>query len=140
MSLSVDLEKFAGRAEESTDRFRRAVIMELFGSVVRDTPVLTGRLRSNWQTSVGAPALGTVEPRGGTAPNVVPSEIMTEIMAASGESRGKDVPVYLRNNLPYAERIEFDGWSHTKAPAGMMRKNVARIGRIIAAKGREFGK
>lgn len=140
MSLFVDLEKFAGKANESTDRFRRAVIMELFGSVVRDTPVLTGRLRGNWQTSVGAPILGTVKTRGGKAPNVVPSEIMAEIMAASEESSGKDASVYLRNNLPYAARIEFDGWSYKKAPAGMMRKNVARIRRIIAAKGRKFGK
>ena len=41
--------------------------------------------------------------------------------------KDKDSVVYLTNNLPYAARIEYDGWSHTKAPEGMVRKNVIRI-------------
>jgi len=33
----------------------------------------------------------------------------------------------MSNNLPYAYKIEYDGWSHTKAPKGMVRKNFIRI-------------
>ncbi|WP_162455859.1 hypothetical protein [Pseudoxanthomonas kalamensis] len=38
----------------------------------------------------------------------------------------------MANNLPYANRIEYDGWSHTKAPAGMVRVSFARIRQIVS--------
>jgi hypothetical protein len=41
------------------------------------------------------------------------------------------VPIFLSNSLPYAARIEFDGWSHTKAPQGMVRRNVARFNQLL---------
>jgi hypothetical protein len=139
VSFSTDLTKFARKAGDATEGTRRAVILELFGSTVKDTPVLTGRLRGNWQTSVGAPVTSEIGQRGGTGAGV-PPEVMAEIMAACDSSAGKDATVYMRNNLPYAARIEFDGHSSRKAPAGMMRKNFARVQRIIEAKARRGGK
>lgn len=47
-----------------------------------------------------------------------------------GASKPTDV-MYLRNNLPYAYRIEYEGWSKVKAPEGMVRRNVARFRRIL---------
>ena len=38
--------------------------------------------------------------------------------------------VYLTNNLPYAQRLEYEGWSK-QAPAGMVRVNMARIADIM---------
>jgi hypothetical protein len=124
MSFALDVSKFANGATAKVDRIKRAVVLKLFGSVIQDTPVLTGRLRGNWQTSIAAPRVGELPLRG-------EQEAMTEISLAASEMRGNDLPVFLRNNLPYARRIEFDGWSHTKAPAGMVRKNVARITRLV---------
>lgn len=46
--------------------------------------------------------------------------------------------MFFTNNLPYAERIEYDGWSRFKAPQGMVRKNVVRWDDIVAAKAREY--
>ena len=37
----------------------------------------------------------------------------------------------LTNNMPYAYRIEFEGYSKTKAPEGMVRKNVARFRQLL---------
>lgn len=35
--------------------------------------------------------------------------------------------VYFTNNLPYARRIEYDGYSSVKAPQGMLRININRF-------------
>jgi hypothetical protein len=43
----------------------------------------------------------------------------------------------LSNNMPYAYRVEFDGWSHTKAPEGMLRRNVARFKRLFEEEARK---
>lgn len=130
----MDVSKFCAGATGELDWVRRAIVLELFSSVVRYTPVLTGRLRGDWQATVESPALGVVPARGGAAPKTVPAEVLAKIIAACAEIAGNDKPAILRNNLPYAHRIEFDGWSKIKAPAGMVRINMARVQGIVAAK------
>lgn len=38
---------------------------------------------------------------------------------------------YFTNNMPYAERIEFKGWS-SKAPTGMVRVNIIKWSKYFA--------
>jgi hypothetical protein len=125
MSLAMDLGKFATEASQRVDNIRRAILLKLFKAVIFDTPVLTGRLRGNWQTSISSPLLGELPLRPA-------SEAEAEIATVADSIQGNQT-AYFRNNLPYAYRVEFDGWSHTKAPAGMMRKNVARIMSLVNA-------
>lgn len=125
MSFTKDIDTFAKRTGAKIQYVRRAVTLKLFGSVVLDTPVLTGRLRGNWRISEGQPNTSTLdrEDKGG---QVVMAEIQSATMASTG-----DQSLFLTNNLPYAARIEYDGWSHTKAPQGMVRKNVVRFQGLI---------
>jgi len=140
-SFAVDVNKWAGKALKDFDRLRRAVIFELFSSVILDTPVLEGRLRGNWQVSSSGAPSGTVEfvktstgaesksskeiknPRG---PVSISGVKAVERLALEGKPT-VDQAVYMSNNLPYAYTIEYDGWSHTKAPEGMVIKNFIRI-------------
>lgn len=123
MRFSAALGRFNKKTKDRLDRTRRIVIIKLFSAVIKDTPVLSGRLRGNWQTSIRSPATGVIGIRDESA-------AIAEVEAMAARSKGTDV-VYLRNNLPYAHRIEFDGWSKVKAPQGMMRRNVARFRRIL---------
>ena len=61
---------------------------------------------------------------------------LAEVMANLG---GLLDVVWFTNNLPYAERIEYDGWSR-QAPEGMVRKHVAQWRRIVEAKARALGR
>jgi hypothetical protein len=128
MSFSMDVAKWAEKAGSDVERLNKAIILELFTSVILDTPVLEGRLRGNWLITSGDPATGTVEvtdPNGGkTIRNV--EDFIRKIAG------NKDFSVYLTNNLPYAYRIEYDGWSRKKAPEGMVRKNFIRITNNLA--------
>lgn len=122
-NFSADITNWTKKAEKDFERLRRAIVIELFSSVILDTPVAEGRLRGNWQISASSPTSGVVEvldTNGGkTIANV-------QGLVQQGKLN-KDQAVFLTNNLPYAYAIEYDGASHTKAPQGMVRKNFIRV-------------
>lgn len=119
------IRKFVGKTQARLDSTRRAVIIKLFNSVVEDTPVLTGRLRGNWICTIGNPGDGFSHNT-----DVTGEQIKAVIQKMADQSTMKDI-VFFRNNLPYAYRIEYEGWSKSKAPAGMVRRNVTRFQRLV---------
>ena len=124
MTFAREVTLFAKKAEASTDKAVRAITFSLFREVVQRTPVDTGRLKGNWQVSQGAAATGTTDATDATGANT--------IAVIAGGIGGLGTVTFLTNNLPYAQRIEYDGWSSVKAPAGMVRVSFARINTIVA--------
>lgn len=123
MSFSSDIEKIAKKLNQSIESTVRATVLELFGSIILDTPVLKGRAQGNWQTSINEPITSIVDRTG-------EAEAIAELKNVAGGSIAGKI-LWLSNNLPYIRRIEFDGHSSIKAPAGMVRINVARIQAIV---------
>lgn len=127
MSFTSDVSRIAKKMGVNAETLAEASIIELFSSVIADTPVLEGRLRGNWQTTKGSPANGEIdrkqkEKRSGVAT----MEAFTVV--------GKPGTYFLTNNLPYAHRVEFEGHSKVKAPRGMVRINAKRIKQIVRKK------
>ncbi len=125
------LRGFGIKALDKVDKVRRASVLELFKLVIMATPVDTGRLRGNWQTTINSPAGAAItrdDPSGAAA--------LAEAMANLGSLA--DV-VWFSNNLPYAERIEYEGWSR-QAPEGMVRRHIAQWQRIVSAKAQALGR
>lgn len=115
MSFTVDLRKIAEEKNATLDQVARAITISLFNGVINDTRVDTGRLKGNWQTSIGQPERGTIErldPSGTQATAEVESTV---------ESGAVN---YLTNNLPYAEV-----WEQRD---GMVARNAARIERTVS--------
>lgn len=82
-----------------------------------------GRFRGNWQVTFNAPASGARD-------RIDPSGAATLSEGAQVLEDAKvGITIYLVNNLPYAERLEF-GWSK-QAPAGMVRVTVAEFQGIV---------
>lgn len=126
-AFSKSIGSFGVNTLGNAERVRRAIVLKLFSSVILDTPVDTGRLRGNWLTSQGSPKLNSVarvDSSGGSA--------IAEVQSNMGDGTSQDTSVFLSNNLPYAARIEYEGWSKRKAPQGMVRKNVARIEQLVS--------
>ena len=129
MTFAADIRRFTGKTEKALDKTVRAITFALFREVIQRTPVDTGRLKGNWQTSTGAPAVTTItraDPSGAAA--------IAEVVTNGG---GWGSTTYLTNALPYAQRVEYDGWSHTKSPEGMVRVSFARINSIVAKAARD---
>jgi hypothetical protein len=138
MSLKVNIGKFKGKFGNKVGAFKRGVMISLFKAVIRDTPVGTsdpkrsytgGRLRGAWIFSTDAPRL---EKRVNFAD---PTErVVSGVQSQVDEKDGK---VFLSNPMEYAARIEYDGHSHTKAPEGMVRKNLVRVVAKLEARAAE---
>lgn len=121
-SFDRQLFRFIKKAKGNADAAFRGVVVELFSSVILDTPVDEGRARANWQVTERAPAEGEVErddPSGSAAVGAV-----QKFSYKFGQT------IYLTNNLPYIYRLEYEGWSK-QAPEGMVRKNMARVESIL---------
>lgn len=138
MSFGQEIGRWAKDTSQDMADLHQAAVLKLFSSVILQTPVgnpdnwqnpesapegyVGGRLRGNWQVSTGRPASGeldTIDSSGNTT-------VGNMRQFVNGLDFTKDVEVYLTNNLPYAERIEYFGHSG-QAPEGMVRKNLIRI-------------
>jgi len=115
MTWTVDIRKIAEQTNATLDEVARAITISLFNGVINDTRVDTGRLRGNWQASIGQPEQGTIER---LDPNGTQAATEVESTVQSGAVN------YLTNNLPYAEV-----WEQRD---GMVARNAARIERTVA--------
>ena len=143
MSFASDMEAYAKKAGLSLNQTVISVALELYGSVIKDTPADTGRARGNWQCSIGSPKSGVLSGDSESETETpAPNGDGPKTAAAIQEVRNvalkllPDQTIFLTNNLPYIRRLEYDGWS-SQSPAGMVRKNVARIQSIVAKAARD---
>lgn len=102
--------------------------MQIYASVVEKTPVKTGRARGNWHASKGSAEQEILERETHTP--------LSEEMAVIQSSKG-DETIYIQNNLPYINRLEY-GYS-TQAPQGMVRLTMQEVESFIknAVKGKK---
>lgn len=122
MSFEDEMKAATRRIIEGHDKIVRTATIDLFSGTIRDTPVDTGRARGNWVTQVDTPAQGVIEredPDGSLA--------IAEVISETPELAGREV--FLSNSLPYIEGLE-NGRSQ-QSPAGMVRRNLARVRRIV---------
>lgn len=126
MTFSADISKFVKKSNGNTEIVVRRIGLELFNKVVMKSPVDTGRFRGNWYLSVNAPYKQTFQRFDMNALGSSPGDNFYN-EAQSNVNRWKlaDNSIYITNNLPYAERLEF-GYSD-QAPQGMARLSVMEI-------------
>jgi hypothetical protein len=122
MSFRADIARFTAETEKAADEIVRGVTIGLFTAVIKDTPVDTGRARGEWQTTTESPAQGEngrEDKSGGSS--------IAEVIGKTPQKAGGET--LLTNNLPYIEGLEYG--NSKQAPAGMVRKNLARITRLV---------
>ena len=107
------------KARRNLENIIRQPAARLSAAVVSDTPVETGALRGSWTPNKGSPRANNVD--GGANQNI----------AGVINSLKPGDKFYLCNGQPYGPRIEYEGWSHDKAPAGMVRINTARFAEFV---------
>jgi hypothetical protein len=79
-----------------------------------------GRFRANWQIGIGAVNAATTE-------DVDASGNSSIRRATAGVNRWRaGQTIYFSNSLPYARRLEYEGWSR-QAPNGMVRVTVLQM-------------
>lgn len=113
MTFQLDISKFVEKAKGNADEVVRKVTLDVFGRVIKRTPVDTGRLKGNWQFGDSTIPSGTVDTLDKSGNST------TTKVAAGIPKKAAGRIYYLVNNLPYAMEIE-RGSSKVQAPQGMV--------------------
>lgn len=121
--FALQLAEFAKLAGEAVDATLREVVIEVGSSLIRMSPVDTGRFRGNWHLSIDVVENVTFSDIDPTGQDTIAS------IAASISDFTAGQTAYLINNLPYAVPLEY-GHS-TQAPQGMVRVTLARFQAIV---------
>ena len=106
----------------------RTKCFDIFADTIRATPVDTGQLRNNWNTSIGLPNLSFKKGRG-------KGKIGEARKVTNDYELGEDI--FFANAAPYAMAVEFGGYVQTpnstkikangflkQAPSGMLRISI----------------
>ena len=128
-SFAQQLQQFRDETLETMDEVFRRVMIEIGTTVIRLSPVDTGRFRGNWQFTVDAPASASLD-------NLDPDghETIAQLVA-DVQHLNYGQTAYLVNNLIYAIPLEY---GHSgQAPAGMVRITLAGFQQMVEQAVRE---
>ena len=108
---TMDLSKYAKNKEHEIAEVRKSYACALYSSIVKKTPVDTGRARGNWNISVGHDVTTTTEN----------TTQQFQSVAQVPEPKG-DESIYISNNIEYITKLEYGGYP--KNPKGGSGKTV----------------
>lgn len=108
---TMDLNKYVKKTKTQISEVRTAYAYALYSSIVRKTPVDTGRARANWNISAGRPDTSVTE---NTRTTPKPKTAMPNPEG--------DESIFISNNLPYIETLEYGGYP--KNPKGGNGKTI----------------
>lgn len=116
-SFSVDLDAFVKKVGLARGTVVKRVGFDLYGRIIRKTPVDTGRARGSWTISVSEADRTVLPP----APpgQIYPPPPIGALDVRLNES------IVISNNLPYITALE-DGHSK-QAPNGMVALSIAEV-------------
>lgn len=126
-TFSIDLARFAKRANVEMKLVVQKISMEAFKRIILRTPVDTGRARANWGCTIGSPRTpvqldSTDKPGGPTT-----AAMMAEVQKFNGDGR-----LFMVNNLPYIHELE--NGSSKKSPQGMVRVSMEEVAGFMGSK------
>lgn len=141
MGFADKIKQFSVEVPEQLDGAAKKITIDFFSGVIRNTPVDTGRLRGNWQCTIGDAASGELDVKDKQGQETINKMVQTV------DAAPRDFVAYLTNNLAYALVAEFGLWKDkdgkpangprtisgysTQAPFGMVGLNVSRISHFI---------
>lgn len=146
--FNVNLDDFARRVGLAAGTVQKRVAFDLFGRIVRKTPVDTGRARGSWNISVNNPdrsvvqRVRTIVKRGAQVPKGLRrrgiqqaiNQIQNQNLFALNVQPGDEI--WISNNLPYIVELE-KGHSKQQAPAGMVAVSIAEVDTAMSRLERE---
>lgn len=114
------------RVEANVNRKVRRLALLILSELVIQTPVDTGRARSNWIVGLGGPPDAINEdpyvPGEGGSTDAANANAAIAAGTAAVSDREPGQTIYLSNNAPYIEKLN-QGWS-AQAPAGFIQAAV----------------
>jgi hypothetical protein len=120
-----DIKRFITKSNAVLDKYAKAVVLNLDKSMVMKSPVDTGRFRANWNIGIGS-----VDSNTSDATDISGSGAISKAVAELNSFKVNGQIIYITNSLPYAYRLEYEGWS-SQSPQGMVRITLAELSGIL---------
>jgi hypothetical protein len=135
-TFGLQLDDFARKVGVSGTTVAKRVGFDVFGRIVRKTPVDTGRARASWNISVNqadrslANVQTTVKPGTTITKTLQRRSVKAAVTALQNQTLGTfqmkpGDTIWISNNLPYIVKLE-EGHSK-QAPAGMVAVSIAEV-------------
>lgn len=122
-NFALDISRFINRTNSNVDLVTKKIVLDVMRSVVRKSPVDTGRFKGNWQYGTGEMPTGTTDIHDAGGQGTI-SHIAGQVPAqAAGKLH------YIVNNLPYSIRLEHGHSS--QAPQGMVGLTITEYQGIV---------
>lgn len=119
--FALQLRRFIKKnVEEYTEKKYAKIVDDLGRSIIRQTPVLTGRARQNWYFTKGRPSRAYNPNAVGVSGNTSYARLRSAVSSITLRDA-----IVITNNAPYINKLE--GGSSTQAPAGFLALNIARV-------------
>jgi hypothetical protein len=120
-----DIKRFIAKSNSGLNNYAKAVVMGIDKSVVLKSPVDTGRFRANWNVGIGSIDSNTSEATDASGASAISrAQMELHSIKINGQT------IYVTNSLPYAYRLEYEGWS-SQSPQGMVRITLAELSGIL---------
>lgn len=126
-SFSGSISKWAKKTGISIDNAVKAIRIQIIGGVIYRSPVLDSGLVQSWIATTDIPTDESVDVPKNSVANPEAERSVAIKKAVSIAQKNTDAVFWLTNNKPYVRRIEYKGWSKTKAPQGMVRITLAEL-------------
>ena len=116
-NFTFDMSKFANKSLGEIEQVVRKTAIDLTTSIIKSTPVDTGRARANWFVSFESAIEDTTDDTNSA------KALSNATTTIATNKIGKYI--YIQNNLDYAAKLEYG--ASKQAPQGMVRINVERF-------------
>lgn len=116
-NFTLDMSKFANKSLGEIEQVVRKTAIDLTTSIIKTSPVDTGRFRSNWFVSFEDAINNTTEDTNSV--KAISNATNTLLNGKIGKY------IYIQNNLDYAIKLEYG--ASKQAPSGVVRVNVERF-------------
>lgn len=123
-TFNLNMDAFVAKVKIAPAKVVKRVAFDLYGHIIRNTPVDTGRARASWTIAVNQ-ANRNVMPAVPAGARVYPDPAPGFLAVGPGDT------VIISNNLPYINALE-DGHSK-QAPFGMVAVSMMEVRAKMAA-------
>lgn len=123
-SLEAQLREIAARRTGDIEDIASASMLRMGNRIIQGSPVDDGRFINNWMSAFNGIDYSTSRPK---------NKAGTDSTAGLESKTSKvelNVDFYFTNSLPYAKRLEYEGWS-AQASKGMVRINALHWDKIV---------
>jgi hypothetical protein len=146
--FSLSMDELLKQVDRNVNAIIKKTVFDLQSTIIKDSPVDSGRFRANWQVSFNEPINSEVD-------TIDKSKLGRDTYNKNGFLiNNSKVPLtyWIQNNLPYSEKLEFGlfttkpetiktiGGFSKQAPMGFTRVNVARFNEFFEKNVRKYNK